>query len=325
MLNNKKFNFVGNLKLYLIVSAAIILIGLVVALVLGPVVDITFSGGTKITYSYTGKIDTDKVAQLAADSIGKKVGVDTTSGVDGDSQKLVISLAEKDALDTKLIDKLGEKLESDKSVKDNKIVQEEVLSVSPSVGAVFFAKCLVAVLIAALLVIIYVAFRFRKVGGWLAGSTAMIALVHDILIAFTVSVVFRLPIDSNFIAVVMTLLGYSLNSTIVVFDRVRENKRIYGSKEPLDSLVNLSNNQVLARNVMTNLSTVLAILTVLVVCEIKGITSLRSLTIPLCFGLLSGAYSSICLAPSIWVKWKTAFDAKKKERMNNKKKHGYKK
>ncbi len=323
MLKNKKFDFVGNLKLYLIVSAAIILVGLVVALVLGPVVHITFSGGTKITYSYSGEIDTDKVAQIAADTIGKTVGVDTTSGIGDDSQKLVISLAEKDALDAKLVDKLDDKLV--KEFKDNKLDSAEVLSVSPSVGAVFFAKCLVAVLIAALLVIIYVAFRFRKIGGWLAGTTAMIALVHDILIAFTISVVFRLPIDANFIAVVMTLLGYSLNSTIVVFDRVRENKRIYGSKEPLDSLVNISNNQVMSRNIMTNTTTVFAILTVLVVCEICGITSLRSLTVPLCFGLISGAYSSVCLAPSIWVKWKMAFDAKKKERIQNKKKNGYKK
>ena len=311
MLKNKSFEFVGNLKKYAIGSLAIILVGLIVALVLGPVLDITFSGGTKITYSYDGKVDTNKVAQLAADTINKKVSVTTTSGVSDDSQKLVVSLADKDALDTDLIDKLTKKLTGD-DFKDNKIKQEEVLSVSPSVGVIFFAKCLVAVIIAALLVIIYTAIRFRKIGGWLAGTSAMVALVHDILIAFTVSVIFRLPIDANFIAVVMTLLGYSLNSTIVVFDRVRENRRIYGNKESLDNLVNLSNNQVLSRNIMTNLSTVVSILVVLVVCELNGITSLRSLTIPLCFGLASGAYSSICLAPSVWVKWKQASDAKKK-------------
>lgn len=309
MLKNKKFNFVGNLKKYVIGSLAVILIGLIVALVLGPVLDITFSGGTKITYSYSGKLDTDKVAKLAADTIDKKVNVTTTSGVNDDSQKLVISLSEKDALDTKLIDELEEKLV--KEFKDNKIESAEVLTVSPSVGGVFFAKCLVAVLISALLVIIYVAFRFRKIGGWLAGTAAMVALVHDILIAFTVSVIFRLPIDANFIAVVMTLLGYSLNSTIVVFDRIRENKRKLGVKEGLVNLVNLSNNQVLSRNVMTNLSTVLSIVIVLVVCEICGIASLRSLTVPLCFGLASGAYSSICLAPAIWVKWKNSADARK--------------
>ena len=310
MLTNTKINFVGNLKKFVIGSVAVILIGLIVALVLGPVLDITFSGGTKITYSFDGKLDTDKIAQIAADTIEKKVSVTTTSGVSDDSQKLVVSLADKDALDTKLIDKLTDKL-ADKDFKDNKIKQEEVLSVSPSVGVIFFAKCLVAVVIAALLVIIYTAIRFRKIGGWLAGASAMVALLHDILIAFTVSVIFRLPIDANFIAVVMTLLGYSLNSTIVVFDRVRENKRIYGNKESLSNLVNMSNNQVLSRNVMTNISTVLSILIVLIVCEINGIASLRSLTVPLCFGLASGAYSSICLAPAVWVKWKDAFDAKK--------------
>ena len=308
---NKKLEFVGNLKKFMIGSLAVILIGLIVALVLGPVLDITFSGGTKITYSFDGKLDTDKIAQIAADTIEKKVSITTTSGVSDDSQKLVVSLADKDALDTKLIDKLTDKL-AGKDFKDNKIKQEEVLSVSPSVGVIFFAKCLVAVVIAALLVIIYTAIRFRKIGGWLAGTSAMVALLHDILIAFAASVIFRLPIDANFIAVVMTLLGYSLNSTIVVFDRVRENKRIYGNKESLENLVNMSNNQVLSRNVMTNISTVLSILIVLIVCEINGIASLRSLTVPLCFGLASGAYSSICLAPAVWVKWKQASDAKKK-------------
>ena len=183
---NKKFEFVGNLKKFLIGSLAVILIGLIVALVLGPVLDITFSGGTKITYSYDGKVDTDKIAQIAADTIEKKVSVTTTSGVSDDSQKLVVSLADKDALDTKLIDKLTDKL-TGKDFKDNKIKQEEVLSVSPSVGIIFFAKCLVAVVIAALLVIIYTAIRFRKIGGWLAGTSAMVALLHDILIAFAAS------------------------------------------------------------------------------------------------------------------------------------------
>ena len=158
---------------------------------------------------------------------------------------------------------------------------------------------------------LYIAFRFRKIGGWLAGVSALLALLHDVLIAFFVMIVFRLDIDSNFVAVVMTLLGYSLNSTIVVFDRIRENRRAFGSKQTLVETLNMSNTQVLSRNVMTSLATFVAIFVVLVVCELNGITSLRSLTIPLCFGIISGAYSSICLAPAIWVKWKNASDAKK--------------
>ena len=246
-----------------------------------------------------------------ADTLGKKVTVDTTSGVTDNSQKLTVSLADKESLSTELIDKLTKQLTSDEQFSANSIKQEEVNSVSPSVGSVFFAKCLVAVIIAAILVVLYIAFRFRKIGGWLAGVSALLALLHDVLIAFFVMIVFRLDIDSNFVAVVMTLLGYSLNSTIVVFDRIRENRRAFGSKQTLVETLNMSNTQVLSRNVMTSLATFVAIFVVLVVCELNGITSLRSLTIPLCFGIISGAYSSICLAPAIWVKWKNASDAKK--------------
>ncbi len=314
----KTINFDKLLKPCLIASAAIILIGIILTVVLGPKLDISFGGGSRITYSYSGEVDTNAVAKLAADTLGKEVKVDTTSGVTDNSQKLTVSLADKEALDTALIDKLTDKLASDAQFKANAIKQEEVNSVSPSVGAVFFAKCLVAVIIAGILVVLYIALRFRKIGGWLAGVSALLALLHDVLIAFFAVIIFRLDIDSNFVAVVMTLLGYSLNSTIVVFDRIRENRRIFGAKQPLNETLNISNNQVLSRNIMTSVSTFIAIFVVLIVCELNGITSLRSLTIPLCFGIVSGAYSSICLAPAIWVKWKMSLDAKKAAAKSNK-------
>ena len=310
MLKNKamNFDFVNNLKKFIIVSCALLLVGLVVSIVFGPVLDISFKGGTRISYSYTGELNVSKVESVAEKAINKKVSVTTSSGVSDSSKKFSIALSEDTALETKSIDKLTKTLVKD--FEKNKIVQAEVESVNPSVGTIFFIKCLVAVTIAAILVIAYVAWRFRKIGGFSAGVTALIALIHDVLIAFFAAVVLRLNIDANFIAVVMTLLGYSLNSTIVVFDRVRENRRVYGAKKPVDELVNISNNQVFTRNIMTTLSTLIAIFVVFIVCELNGITSLRTLTIPLMFGLLSGSYSSICIAPTLWVKWKQ-FKAKK--------------
>ncbi len=311
MKNNKIINFDKLLNPCLIVSAVIITVGIILTVVLGPVLDITFGGGTRITYSYTGEIDADAVATVAANNLGKKVSVDTTSGVTDDSQKITISLSDKEAVSTELIDQLDKALTEDARFETNALKQEEVNSVDPAVGSVFFAKCLVAVVIAAILVVLYIAFRFRKIGGWLAGVTALLALLHDVLIAFIVMIICRLDIDSNFVAVVMTLLGYSLNSTIVVFDRIRENRRAFGSKQTLVETLNMSNTQVLSRNIMTSLATFVAIFVVLIVCELNGITSLRSLTVPMCFGIISGAYSSICLAPAIWVKWKNAADARK--------------
>ncbi len=298
----KKINFTGNFKRIGAVAVALVLVGVIVSTVFGPVLDITFSGGTKISYSYTGDIDTDEVKALADKTLGKTTKVDTTSGVSDQSQKLVISLADKAAVSADKIDALSKAL--DKDFADNKPVQAEVNSVNATVGSIFFLKCLVAVAIAAILVVLYVGWRFRKIGGWTAGLSALIALVFDVLIAFFAAVIFRLEIDANFIAVVMTLLGYSLNNTIVVFDRIRENRRVYGDKMPVEELVDLSNTQVLSRNIVTSLTTVIAILTVFVVCQFTGISSLNTLTVPLIFGLISGTLSSICLAPSLWVVWK---------------------
>ncbi len=302
MLKNKSFAFVANLKKFLLISGILLLAGLICTLVFGPVLDISFQGGTKISYSFTGELDTDAVRKFADETLSKKTAVAITAGVADSSQKLIVSLADNQALNTESIDALTKALTE--KYPDNAIEQAEVNSVNPSVGTVFFLKCLVAVLIAAVLVIVYVAIRFRKIGGVSAAITALIALLHDVLIAFFAATVLRLSIDTNFMAVVMTLLGYSLNNTIVVFDRIRENRRVYGSKKPLDELVDLSNNQVLARNIMTSLSTIIVILVVFVVCEITGLTSLRTLTVPLMFGLVAGSYSSICLAPALWVKWR---------------------
>ncbi len=304
MLKNKTMNFdyVNNFKKFLVFSGALFLIGIIFCVVFGPVMDISFKGGTRISYSYSGDLNVSKVEKAAEKAIGKKVSITTSSGVSDSSKKFSVALSDDTALETKSIDKLTETLKKD--FAKNKVAQSEVESVNPSVGTVFFIKCLVAVTIAAILVVLYVSWRFRKIGGFSAGVTALVALIHDVLIAFFAAVVFRLNIDANFIAVVMTLLGYSLNSTIVVFDRIRENRRVYGAKKPVDELVNISNNQVFTRNIMTTLSTLIAIFVVFIVCEMKGITSLRTLTIPLMFGLVSGSYSSICIAPTAWVKWK---------------------
>ncbi|MGN0174174.1 MAG: hypothetical protein ACI39F_07015, partial [Acutalibacteraceae bacterium] len=113
---------------------------------------------------------------------------------------------------------------------DNNIEQTGAQSVGESFGSLFFGKSLYAVLIASILVVIYVGYRFRKVGGVKAAISALIALVHDLSFIFFIDVIFGITIDTNFIAVFLTILGYSLNDTIVIYDRLRENAGIYGNK-----------------------------------------------------------------------------------------------
>ena len=128
-------------------------------------------------------------------------------------------------------------------------------------------------------------------------------MVLDILITFFVCVFFRLQIDLNYIAVILTILGYSLNDTIVIYDRIRENRKINPEME-IGELVNMSINKVMIRNVVTTVTTFLAVMTIVVVSELFGLSTLRSFAIPMAFGLVSGAVSSLFVSGPLWVIWK---------------------
>ncbi|MFA9381925.1 MAG: protein translocase subunit SecF, partial [Acetanaerobacterium sp.] len=193
---------------------------------------------------------------------------------------------------------------------DNDIEGSESSNVNPAMGKEFFLKCLVAVAAASLIIVIYVGIRFRKIGGISAGAMSIVALLHDVLIVFAVFVFFRMPLDDNFIAVVLTILGFSINDTIVIYDRIRENERLYSSKRTIGEIVNMSINQSLSRSINTTLCGLLVMGSVCVVALIYGVTSILTFALPMVFGMISGAYSSICIAGPLWVVWKN-YRAKK--------------
>lgn len=298
----RKFNidFNKTFKYVALVYAAIFIIGLV-ACFFGINLDINFSGGAKISYSYTGDIKTEEIEKVAKKQLDSAFSVSKSTALAGDTETFEIALSGKNALSAEKQDALTTAFE--KEFKDNKIKLYNSNSVSPTIAGTFFAKSIVAVLIAALLVVIYVGFRFRKIGGVSAALTAMVALIFDVLVTFFICVIFRLQIDANYIAVVLTILGYSLNDTIVIYDRVRENKKLNPSME-IGDLVNMSINQTMIRNIVTTVTTVLAVLTIVVVSEIYGLTTLRTFAIPMAFGLVSGAVSSLFVAGPLWVIWK---------------------
>ena len=298
----RKFNidFNKTFKYVALVYAAIFVIGLV-ACFFGINLDINFSGGAKISYSYTGDIKTEEIEKVAKKQLDSAFSVSKSTALAGDTESFEIALSGKNALSAEKQDALTTAFE--KEFKDNKIKLYNSNSVSPTIAGTFFAKSIVAVLITALLVVIYVGFRFRKIGGVSAALTAMVALIFDVLVTFFICVIFRLQIDANYIAVVLTILGYSLNDTIVIYDRVRENKKLNPSME-IGDLVNMSINQTMIRNIVTTVTTVLAVLTIVVVSEIYGLTTLRTFVIPMAFGLVSGAVSSLFVAGPLWVIWK---------------------
>ena len=291
---NKAFKFV-------IIAYAIIFIAGAVASLFGINLDINFSGGAKVAYSYTGDISVEKIEKVAKKAIDAKFTVSKSTALAGDTETFEIALSGKNALSADKQEALTAALE--KEFKDNKINLYNSNSVSPTIAGTFFAKSIVAVAITALLVVAYVGIRFRKIGGISAALTALVALVFDVLVTFFICVIFRLQIDTNYIAVVLTILGYSLNDTIVIYDRVRENKKLNPAME-IAELVNISINQTMIRNIVTTVTTVLAVLTIVVVSEIYGLTTLRTFAIPMAFGLVSGAVTSLFVAGPLWVIWK---------------------
>ncbi len=297
---NKTFNTMKWFKGSLIGYAAIILVGLILAVVIGPKFDINFVGGARISYSYAGELNEADFKTAVSSVIDKDFTISKNTSIAGDTKTVTIALSGRNAVSAakqeKLTDTISEKF------KDNKIELYDSNSVSPSVASSFLIKSLVAVLLTALLVVIYVGFRFRRIGGVSAALTAFAALIIDLIISFIACVVFGLQIDSNYMAVVLTILGYSLNDTIVVYDRVRENKRLYPDAT-LEENVNMSIKGIITRNIVTTTTTVVAVLTIVVVSELYGLSSLRSFAIPMVFGLISGCVSSLFISTPLWVVW----------------------
>jgi len=295
------YRFMANSTKCFAVSAALMAVILVASLVLGVSLHIQFSGGAIITYSYEGELDVNTFAQEAANLTGAAVTAQQTTHLATGMETMVLSLPGGDSLTTDQLAALDEGLYA--AFPDAKLQVQEVSNVSAQMGTEFLMKCLIAVAFAAVLMIIFIAFRFKRIGGMSAGVTAVIALVHNIVIVFGVHVFFGIPISGTFIAAVLTVLGYSINDTIVIFDRIRENKRLLGDKKSLRDLVDRSMNQSLRRSINTTVTTVACMVIVAIVAGVYGVGTIVTFVVPMSVGLLAGAYSSICIAGPLWVRW----------------------
>ena len=294
-------NFIGNRKIYYIIAAVCMAAICLFAVIFGVPMDIQFKGGSMITYSYTGEISVDEASAVAQSVVGA-ANVQESEDVATGIKSVVITVAEAEGITTEKHEALT--VAMIEAFPENEVKVEETDNVDASMGKEFFAKCLVAMAFACVLMVIYVAIRFRKIGGWSAGTMCVLALVHDMIWVFGAFLFARIPLNDNFIAAALTILGYSINNTIVIYDRIRENKRIMGGNTPLAELVNVSVNQTLSRSVMTTVAVVLSLLCVLIVALVNGLESIISFAYPMLVGMVAGLFSSVCLAPALWVSWK---------------------
>ena len=236
-MNNKKvFDFIGYRKVLFLIPIVIAVITVIFNCIFGIEMAIEFKGGTMLTYSYTGEIDTNAVKKTVEGENYGAVTVTTGSSMNSSLEVIEISFSSSEGLTADKQTALSDKLQQ--TFKDNSLTLVNSQDVNPTSGTEFFLKCLVAVLFSFILLVIYIAFRFKKIGGLSAGVFALVALVHDCFMVYAVFVFCRFPIDANFMAVVLTVLGNSINNTIVVYDRIRENRNLYGNSLSLKELDN---------------------------------------------------------------------------------------
>lgn len=169
---------------------------------------------------------------------------------------------------------------------------KEANDISGTVSNEMQQAAIKATAIAAAAMLVYISIRFRDLR---AGGSAILALIHDVLVVLAAYAVFRIPVNNTFIAVLLTILGYSINSTIVIFDRIRENKENYSPAEAAEK-IDKSISQTLSRSINTSLTTLFTVGAIYVL----GVPSIKEFALPMMVGIIAGAYSSICISGSVW-------------------------
>ena len=295
--SRKPIDFIGNWKKYVIISGAVFVIcivGIVVNVNKGSMLNysLDFVGGTSTSVSLPENkaitdADKDTALKVVKDNTGmegelstsddngvKKITIRTTSQTEDQAAKTRSELAKAFSVDEK-------KVESE--------------TISASVSSEMKTDAVVATIIAAICMLIYIWIRFRNLS---TGVSSVLALVHDIIVVFTVYVVASsyIQVGSTFIACMLTIVGYSINDTIVVFDRIRENKKKASARTPLAETINKSITETLSRSINTSVTTFIMVF----VLAILGVNSVRQFAIPMIVGIISGCYSSVCVASPLW-------------------------
>ena len=298
----KQINFVGLRKKFLVFSSCLMAAIVLCAVVFGVHLDTEFTGGAMITLSYDGSFEMAQVQQTASNALENTgLTLQTGENVATGDQTLKISMPGTETVTTDQVEALLDSL--NETYPDNNFAQLSLSNVSAAMGTKFLQKSLVAVVFALVLILLYIALRFKNIGGLTGGMMAVLALVNDLMVVFGTFVLLRTPLDGNFIAAMLTILGYSINDTVVVYDRIRENRALMGKKASFEELVNRSVNQSARRTLITTITTVMALGVLCIVAKLYGLDSIFTFAFPLMMGMISGVYTSLCVSTSAWMLW----------------------
>lgn len=303
-LMQKEFKIVERAKVWFIIPIVVILIGALIFGLMGFNLGIDFTGGTVVEISVGSVFEADNASKLrnqyksdiksVLNNNGLELSYYQISGT-GEETDIIIRYQDKKGLDESEMEILSAEVVSQLQTKLALSAEDISQSqrIAPTASSELIINCLLAILISVILILIYIAFRFELS----FGLSAIVALLHDVLIMLALMAIFQIQMNSAFVAALITIIGYSINNTIVIFDRIRENKK----KESLQSvtnatIANLSIKESLTRTMYTTFTTLLAI----VMLAVLGVSSIREFAIPIIFGILAGTYSSILVAGPLW-------------------------
>ncbi|MEG0873197.1 MAG: protein translocase subunit SecF [Clostridia bacterium] len=303
----RKLDFLKHRYIFIAISLIIIVGGIGYGLVTGFRFDIDFMGGTSIQADMKQEFNNSDIETIVQHVTGSKPLVQKMSG--GESAVSITTDVIPEETSTKIVELLKEKYPN--------MDEPSTRNIQPSYGKDLLNSALLAIIVSIALLLLYIGIRFRTLG-FTAAVTAILALVHDALIMVAIYGIFKFPINSTFVAVILTILGYSINDTIIVYDRIRENKRKVVKSSDLRDTINISISQTMKRTIFTSFTTITAIVIVYIFALFNNQQVLEQFSLPLTIGIVTGTYSSIFIASSLWYVC-DGFMNKGKKNANNKK------
>ncbi len=297
----KAINFLGKKGVFFTVSAVLIIGGFVMLGVnkgtTGNILNYSmeFRGGTSTTVTFNEDMSIEELDSEVVPMITDIIGAESvqTQKVSGTNEVIIktrtLTVEEREKVDNMLEESFG-------VTEDN--IQAE--TISATISNEMKSDAIIAVVIATICMLLYIWARFKDIR---FASSAVLALVHDVLVVLAFYAVSKTSVGNTFIACMLTIVGYSINATIVIFDRIRENVKDMGKSTDLKDIVNTSITQTLSRSINSSFTTFIMV----AVLYVLGVTSIREFALPLMVGIVCGAYSSVCITGALWYLMKTKF------------------
>lgn len=284
-----KHNYLKYGVIILAISLILVVAGLAYGFATGYVFDIDFKGGTRIQVDLNEEYNVSELKDIVENIIKQVPEIQTNSS--GNNSVTITTQVISEEESSKVVSALKEKYIN--------MGEATTKNVQASYGKELINTSIVAVLVSIVLLLVYVAIRFKTLG-YTAALSAVLGLVFDVGFLFAIYGIFKFPINSTFVAVILTIIGYSINDTIIIYDRIRENKRLVTKANDFNEVINESISQTLKRTIITSITTLAAIGIVLIFSLVKDQETLKQFSIPLSIGIAEGTFSSIFIATNLW-------------------------